>query len=191
MSANESEIPSSAPARPARRAPPEQPQRAARSASAAQPSGRKTKRFWNWKLISAEFILAAVGIAGFIFLRPRIEQLGGLGLGILGLWLLSREILGLAINGQVLAFPTGRLPWLPILSLGRRVRIKPSSLRELTVVNPWYGFQVVEIQGGFETELLVFQTRGQRLRFMSVVEGICPDVQMFRTATPASRLRRD
>ena len=51
-------------------------------------------------------------------------------------------------------------------------------------MNPWYGFQVVEIRGGFRTELLLFQTRGQRLRFMSVVEEICPEVQMFRKIHP-------
>ena len=48
-------------------------------------------------------------------------------------------------------------------------------------MNPWYGFQVVEIRGGFRTELLLFQTRGQRLRFMSVVEEI---VQRSRCSAP-------
>jgi hypothetical protein len=180
MAANESEIPSDPPPL-ARPTPPEQPH------PASQPVRRKTKRFWNWKLIGAEFILATAGVWGFVFLGPRMERLGALGVGILGLWLLSREIRGLAINDRVFAFPTGRLRWLPILSLGRRVRVNPASLRELTVVSPWFGFQVVVIQGGFGRELLVFQSRGQRLRFMSVVEKICPDVQMFRAAPPAAR----
>jgi hypothetical protein len=136
-------------------------------------------------LICAEFIVATVGIGGFIVLVPRTERLGGLGVGILSLWLLSREIRGLAINDRVFALPTGRRWWLPILPLGRRVKIKPGSLRELTVMSPWYGFQLVEIGDGFRTELLLFQSRGQRLRFMSVVEEICPDVprRAARTAT--------
>jgi hypothetical protein len=185
MATNESEIPSSDPGPPVRPAPPVQPERPAQPASAAQPARRRTKRFWHWKLICAEFIVATTGIGGFIILVPWIERLAGLGVGILGLWLLSREIRGLAINDRVFALPTGRRAWLPILPLGRRVKIKPASLRELTVMSPWYGFQVVEIRGGFRTELLLFQTRGQRLRFMSVVEEISPDVQMFRAAPPA------
>lgn len=185
MAVNDSEIPSSDPRAPVRPTPSVQPERSAQPASAAQPARRRTKRFWNWKLICAEFIVATAGIGGFIVLVPRIERLGGLGVGILSLWLLSREIRGLAINDRVFALPTGRRWWLPILPLGRRVKIKPGSLRELTVMSPWYGFQLVEIGDGFRTELLLFQTRGQRLRFMSVVEEICPDVQMFRAAPPA------
>jgi hypothetical protein len=111
--------------------------------------------------------------------------LAGLGVGILGLWLLSREIPGLAINDRGFALPISRRGWLPILPVGRRAKMKPGSLRELTVMSPWYGFQVVEIRGGFRTELLLFQTRGQRLRFMGVVEEIYPHVEMFRAAPPA------
>ena len=39
----------------------------------------------------------------------------------------------------------------------------------------WFSFQVVEIYGGFGTELLLFQSRGQRLRFTSALEAICPN----------------
>ena len=187
MAVNDSQVSSSDPAPLAQPAPPEQPQPAARSMPAARAGRRKTKRFWNWKLIFIAFIAAAAGFGGFVFLGARMEQFGGLGIGIVGLWILSREIWGIAINDQVLAFPSGRRGQFPILSLGRRVRIKPGNLRELTVVSGWYSFQVVEIQGGFGSELLVFQTRGQRLRFMKVVEDIRPDIKMFRRAGSAPR----
>ena len=44
----------------------------------------------------------------------------------------------------------------------------------------WFSFQLVEISGGFETELLLFQSRGQRLRFTSAVEAICPNANVYR-----------
>ena len=44
----------------------------------------------------------------------------------------------------------------------------------------WFSFQVVEIYGGFGTELLLFQSRDQRLRFTSAVEAICPNANVFR-----------
>ena len=62
----------------------------------------------------------------------------------------------------------------------RRISISPASVRELTVMQTWFSFQVVEIYGGFGTELLLFQSRGQRLRFTSAVEAICPNANVFR-----------
>jgi hypothetical protein len=44
----------------------------------------------------------------------------------------------------------------------------------------WFSFQIVEIYGGFGTELLLFQSRGQRLRFTSAVEAICPNATVYR-----------
>ena len=74
MAANQSEIPSSDPGPPVRPAPPLQPERSAQPASAEQPARRRTKRFWNWKLICAEFIVATMGIGGFIILRSSDES---------------------------------------------------------------------------------------------------------------------
>lgn len=168
MVANESDVSASAPTEPPRRS--------------------KTKRFWNWKLIGIEFLMAVAGVGAFFVLGGRPSRLTGLGLGILGVWLLTREIRGLAINSQMISLQTGRPRRLPILALGRRVRINPASLQELTVTKSWYSFQVVQIQGGFGSELLVFQSRGQRLRFMRIVEELCPDVEMFRRASPAKQI---
>jgi hypothetical protein len=53
------------------------------------------------------------------------------------------------------------------------------------VTQPWYSFQIVEIQGEFASELLVFESRNQRLRFMSAVQEICPKVRMFRIGSPS------
>ena len=48
------------------------------------------------------------------------------------------------------------------------------------MTNRWHSFEIVSIEGGFGTELLMFQSRGQRLRFMSAIEKMCPNVKMFR-----------
>ena len=148
------------------------------------PSARtKTKRFWNWKLIGIEIIVIALAIYAFLKWAPRLPGMLGFTMALVGVWLLSREFRGLSINSKAISLPSGRLGALPILSLRRR-RVHPDSLRELTVAPRWYTFQMVHIQGEFGSELLVFQSRGQRLRFMNAVEKICPSVQMYRRIHP-------
>jgi hypothetical protein len=136
----------------------------------------KTERFRNWKLIGLE--IAAAGIAVFVFVawEPGLLGWAGLAAGILIVWPLSRELRGLTISGRGMSFPRGRLARFPILSLGRQFRTGTAGLRELIVIEPWYGFQVVEIEGWFGSELLVFQSRAQRRRFMIAFDEICPDV---------------
>jgi hypothetical protein len=154
------------------------------ASSAPAPSApTKTKRFWNWKLIGIEIIVIALAIYAFLRWAPRLSGMVGFAVAILGVWLLTREFRGLSINSKVISLPSGRLGALPILSLKRR-KVHPDALRELTVTPPWYSFQIVHIQGEFGSELLVFQSRGQRLRFMNAVEKICPNVQMYRRIQP-------
>lgn len=145
----------------------------------AEPAPPKTRRFWNWKLISLEIILTGLGLYLFLARAPKLPGLTGFVLAVLGLWLLSMEFRGFSVDPRAISFPSGLFATLPILSFRRR-RISPASVRELTVLDPWLGFQIVEIYGGFGTELLVFQNRGQRLRFTDAVGEICPNVPLFR-----------
>src|SRR5271163_4007904 len=155
------------------------------SSDPAPPAPTKTKRFWNWKLIGIEIIVIALAIYAFLRWAPRLSGMVGLAVALLGVWLLTREFRGLSINSKVISLPSGRLGALPILSLGRR-KVHPDGLRELTVTPPWYSFQIVHIQGDFGSELLVFQSRSQRVRFMSAVLEFRPEVQMFRTGSPSA-----
>jgi len=153
------------------------------SASAGRASSRTT-RFWNWKLIGVEIILAALWAYEFLIRAPPLPAVAGFATGLLGFWLLSSEFRGVAISTRVISFPSGRPAKLPILSFKRRLSISPASVRELTVMQPWCSFQTVEIYGGFGSELLLFQSRDQRLRFMTAIEEICPNVRMFRRNPP-------
>ncbi len=146
--------------------------------SSAAPAPAPPRRFWNWKLIGGEIILTVLG--GYLFLAqaPRLSGMAGLVVGVLGIWLLLSEFRGFAVAPKAISFPS-RFAKLPILSF-RRINVSPASVRELTVMRTWFGFQVVEIYGGFGTELLLFQSRGQRLRFTSAVEAICPNANVFR-----------
>jgi hypothetical protein len=139
----------------------------------------KTKRFWNWKLIGIEVVATGLGVVAFSEWAPRIPGMGGFVIAIVGLWSLSREVRGVAINTQMIALPSNRWRRFPILYSGRR-RVHPGGLRELTVTRSWYSFQIVRIQGDFGTETLVLQTRRQRRRFMKVIEAVCPNVGIFR-----------
>jgi hypothetical protein len=165
MAMNNPDVSSSAPAEPAKSARP------------------RTKRFWNWKLIGLEFIVVAVGSYGFDFLHNRLLQVVALLVALFGLWLLVREFRGLSVGAQIISLPSGRSAAFPLLSRGRR-KVAIDALRELTVMDRWYSFEIATIQGSFGSEVLIFQTRGQRLRFMSAVEKVRPNVQMFRQKPP-------
>jgi hypothetical protein len=153
------------------------------SSDPAPSAPTKTKRFWNWKLIGIEIMATAFAIYAFLRWAPRLSGMLGFAMALVGVWLLTREFRGLSINSKAIYLPSGRLRALPILSRRRR-KIHPDALRELTVAPPWYSFQMVHIKGEFGSELLVFQSRGQRLRFMNAVEKICPNVTMYRRIQP-------
>jgi hypothetical protein len=140
----------------------------------------KTERFRNWKLIGVEVIATALAASAFLAWEPEWPGWAGLIAGLLIVWPLSREFLGVAISGRGISFPRRRLARFPILSLGRQFKIGTAGLRGLMVMEPWRGFQVVEIDGWFGLELLVFQSRDQRQRFMSAFAEICPDVPITR-----------
>jgi hypothetical protein len=144
---------------------------------------RRTKRFWNWKLIVVEIIVTVLGGIAFLTPAPGLPGMVGLGVGLLGLWLLSREYRGIAVNAQMISLPAGWPRALPILHLGRR-KVHPGGVRELTVTRPRYSFQIVQIKGVFGSEVLVFQSRRQRLRFMKALEKINPDLPMYRKMPP-------
>jgi hypothetical protein len=148
------------------------------TSAASTPSPPKSRRFWNWKLIGGEIVLTVLGVYLFLAQAPRLPGMAGLVVGILSIWLLLSEFRGFAVAPKAISFPS-RFVKLPILSL-RRMSVSPASVRELTVMQTWFSFQVVEIYGGFGTELLLFQSRGQRLRFTSAVEAICPNANVFR-----------
>jgi hypothetical protein len=142
------------------------------------PAPQKSRRFRNWKLIGGDIILTAVGVYLFVTQAPRLSGMAGLVIGALGVWLLLSELRGFAVTPKAISFPSRFAP-LPILTF-QRMSVRPANVRELTILQTWFSFQVVEIYGGFGTDLLVFQSRGQRRRFTSAVEAICPSVPLYR-----------
>jgi hypothetical protein len=144
----------------------------------------KTERFRNWTLIGLEIIVTALAALAFLAWEPGLPGWVGLAAGLLIVWPLSREFLGVAIGSRGISLPRGRLTKFPIVSLGRRLETGATPLRELMVMEPWYGFQVVEIEGWFGSEVLVFQSRAQRLRFMSAFEKTYPTVPIYRKSRP-------
>jgi hypothetical protein len=184
MSLSGSDVPS-APSAP--REPPKPLEPPAPSSEPTTSALPRTKRFWNWKLIVVEIIVTVLGGIAFLTQAQGVPGIVGLLVGLLGLGLLSREYRGIAVNAQKISMPTGWLRALPIIHLGRR-KVHPGSVRELTVRRLWYSFQIVQIKGDFGSEVLVFQSRGQRLRFMKTLEKINPNVQMYRKMPPAAPL---
>jgi hypothetical protein len=146
----------------------------------------KTKYFRNWKLIGIEIVATSLGGIAFSEWAPGLPGMAGFVIAILGLWLLSCEVRGVAINTQMISLPSNRWRRFPILYSGRR-RVDPGSLRELTVTRPFYSFQIVRIRGDFGAETLLFQTRRQRQRFMSIIEAICPNAGIFREGRRQNR----
>jgi hypothetical protein len=150
------------------------------SSHTTPPPPLKTERFRNWTLIGLEIIVTALAVSAFLAWEPELPGWAGLAAGLLIVWLLSREFLGVAIDSRGISLPRGRLAKFPIVSLGRRLETGAAPLRELLVREPWCGFQVVEIEGWFGSEVLVFQSRAQRLRFMCAFEETYPSVPIYR-----------
>jgi hypothetical protein len=136
----------------------------------------EAERFRNWKLIGAEIIAAAVAIYLFVAWAPEAPGWAGLAAAVSIVLLLIREFRGISINSRGISFQRGRLERFPILSLGRELEVGAGGIRELMVMRPWRGFQLVQLEGWFGAELLVFQSRDQRRRFMTAFEKICPNV---------------
>jgi hypothetical protein len=156
----------------------------AQSPAGASSAGKsRTKRFWNWKLIGIESVAAFLAFYAFnagSARAPKIPSMLEVLVGAVLLWLLYREFFGVTINREEIAIPTNRVAWMPILSFGRR-KIRLASLSRMTVAPAWYSFQIVRISGDFGSDVLVFQTRGQRRRFTSLIEKICPKVVVYRS----------
>jgi hypothetical protein len=143
-----------------------------------------TKRFWNGKLIGVEMVVTALGGTAFLIWLRNSQEWRAWWWDCSAWGLLTREYGGIAVNAQMISLPTGRLCALPFIYRERR-KIHPASVRELTVTRPWYTFQIAHIQGDFGSEVLMFPSRGERLRFMKVIERICPNVQMYRKMPPS------
>jgi hypothetical protein len=146
------------------------------------PAPARIERFLNWKLIGVEVVAAALALYLFLAWAPEFPGWAGLAAGVLIVFFLSREVPGLSIDSRGISFPRGRLQRFPVLSFGRKLEAGAGGIRELMVMEPWHGFEVVRMEGWFGVELLVFQSRDQRVRFMSTFEEICPDVPIRRQA---------
>jgi hypothetical protein len=139
--------------------------------------------FRNWKLIGVEIIASALALYAFLGWAPELLGWVGLVAAVPIVLSLGRELGGVAINDRGLSFLRGRPAGFPILPLGRRLEVGAAGLRELRVMEPWHRIEVVRIEGWFGAELLVFQSRAQRVRFMSVFQKTYPDVPIYKAKT--------
>ena len=146
----------------------------------------RAKRFWNWKTIVLEAGLCAIGFELFNKRAPSLIGLGGFFIGIFTLWLLVRELYGVAVDPHHISMPTVRISWLPIIAWGRR-SVSVEGVRECTVAPRWLGFEVLQIKGAFGGDVLVFPTRGQRRRFTNLIEKLNPNVVIYRQMPPPTR----
>jgi hypothetical protein len=72
---------------------------------------------------------------------------------------------------------------MPFLSFRQRT-VRLSEVRRLTRSARWFGFDVVKISGDFGWDLLIFASRGQRRRFIALIQGIYPEVGVYRIRSP-------
>ena len=70
----------------------------------------RTKRFWNWKLIGIEIVVTAFGFFEFRSSASWLLGMAGIGIGVLGVWLLAQEFRGVAINAQIIALKAADTP---------------------------------------------------------------------------------
>jgi hypothetical protein len=137
-------------------------------------------RFWNWKMMIAEIAIAASGALLFNYRAPQPSGLFGLVAAAFALWLFFQESMGVVVTREAVFIPVRRFASLPILAFGRLL-VKPLGIREFTIRKRWLGFDVVEVDGGFGKQTMLFSTRGQRRRFIESIARINPAVVTYRT----------
>jgi len=93
-------------------------------------------------------------------------------------WIFVLELPGVAVAPTSLSFPR-RHSWFPIFPIWRR-RLLLSQVDGMTLLPPWYGFQVVRLDGQFGSERLLFDTRKARLRWFDAVRGQRPHIAIYR-----------
>jgi hypothetical protein len=142
----------------------------------------KTQRFRNWKIMAIELAVAVFGF--YVFALTTVDSPTTPGIvciiaGIGALWLFRREFSGISVDSKTLSMPTRRIRWMRLLSFRRRT-VRLSEVRRLTRLARWFGFDVVKISGDFGCDLLIFASRGQRRRFIAIIQSIYPEVAVYR-----------
>jgi hypothetical protein len=143
----------------------------------------KTRRFRNWKAMVVELTVAVLGFYVLYVTtvhKPEIPGVLAALVGIAALWLLLQELPGISINSEAISMPTNWIPWLPVLPFWRRT-VLLSHVRRLTVSAPRFGLQVVKIAGDFGSDKLVFGSKGQRRRFITLIRSTSPGIAVYRT----------
>jgi hypothetical protein len=142
------------------------------------------ERFRNWKIMAIELVVALVGFGAFTVITmigyPSILGIVCVIAGIGALWLFQYGLLGISIGSGTLTMPTRQIPWMPILSFGRRT-VLLSEVRRLTLSARWFGFELVTISGDFGWDTLVFASRNQRRRFTELIQSLCRHVAVYRS----------
>jgi hypothetical protein len=140
-------------------------------------------RFRNWTIMAIELVVAL-----FVFGAFTVTTIGHrsiLGIfwafaGIALLWSFRCELRGISIGSSTLTMPTRPIPWMPILSFGRRI-VLLSEVHTLTLSAPWFGFEVIKISGDFGWHTLVFGSKNQRRRFTELIQSLCQHVAVYRS----------
>jgi hypothetical protein len=82
------------------------------------------ERFQNWKIMAVELVVALFGFGAVAVMTmigyPSILAIVCMIAGIATLWLFRCRLRGISIGSGTLTMPTRQIPWMPILSFGRR-----------------------------------------------------------------------
>ena len=153
--------------------------------SAAYRSERpdRAHRFWNWKLMAIEAVVAGVGFSvlnATTVKSPALQGVLGALVCVVALYLLLREFGGTRVDAKSISMPAQRVPWFPVIAFGRRT-IALEEVQRISVGMGWGGFQVVRITGAFGVDILVFQSRSQRRRFVKFLVLMRPALPVYRS----------
>ncbi len=134
----------------------------------------------NRYVLLASLLVAGLGLGYFVVRSKTPPGWLALALGLLCAWLFLLELWGVVVGADSVSFPCRPIRWLPIFSAWRR-RVPLRDLDEVTVLRPWCGLQVVQLEGGFGTERLLFHSRTARMKFLDAVKAKLPGIRIYRT----------
>jgi hypothetical protein len=149
-----------------------------KTSAAVATAARNRLSVRNPYVLVGSLFAGSLGLGYFVLGSPPLGWFA-LALGLFCVWLFVLELRGVAVNADVLSFPSRPLRWLPIFSVWRR-RVPMRDLEEMTVLRPWCGLQVVLLDGRCGVERSLFHSRNSRLKFFDAVKAKLPGIRIYR-----------
>lgn len=136
-------------------------------------------RIRNWKLVGIWLIGATLGALAFQFQHRVPAGMYGPLLSIFCLSQMLFELLGVAIEKDVIGLPVRPMKLLPIVSVWRK-SVAIVNIEGVTFAGSWLGIQVMVVESASAASIAAFQDRKARVKFIDGLKTRAPGLRIYR-----------